>query len=253
MAIYNSNLPYDYDIPYNEGDTIVLVGSTQFALDSGDNNASAGASVILTTTEFLLEALPTAAGGGDSVEVETKEFSITSGIDYYLFEVIEFSGEPVPTAHMEDAQKLDADAYIELFQIVLSDGINKLYLKMDHDVTWQGNDYEGTGIKLDGVASHASEEVSRPNLTLFNPEGVYSSLIDDGLLDGARVIRYRVLKDDVENDRPIYRVQQWKISRISGVKRGVITTELRDLVDGQTFMVPYRMFIPPEFPTVSIQ
>ena len=180
------------------------------------------------------------------------DFILRSGANRFGYSVIKFSGEPVPVEHMEDAQKLEADAYIDLFQIVLSDRTSKLYLKMNHDVTWQGNTYEGTGIKIDGVATYASEEVSRPKLSIFNPEGVYSALVDDGLLDGAKVIRYRVLKEDVDNDRPIYRAQQWKISRVSDLRVGAIVFELRDLMDGQTFMVPYRMFIPPDFPTVSI-
>ena len=217
--------------------------------------ATTGVSNAIARSDSQIEGLGLTVGRtkyNKDVPVPKGNLILRSGANRFGYSVIKFSGEPVPLEHMEDAQKLEADAYIDLFQIVLSDKQTKLYLKMSHDVTWQGNHYEGTGIKIDGVATYASEEVSRPKLTLFNPEGVYSSLVDDGLLDGAKVVRYRVLKADIDNDRPIYRVQQWKVSRIADLRVGSIVVELRDLMDGQTFMVPYRMFIPPDFPTVSI-
>lgn len=123
---------------------------------------------------------------------------------------------------------------------------------MNKEVDWQGNTYESTAIKIDGVGRYADDEVARPKLSLFNPEGVYSSLVDQGLLDAATVVRYRVLKYDVDNDRPVYRRQQWKVSRIATISSNAIVLELRDLMDGQIFSVPGRMFIPPDFPTVGI-
>lgn len=252
MATYNNSTPYDFNQLFDEPGVTILVGSTSFDLVAPTPGHHAGKTFNVPVKEFLLTAFAPLGEAGASQIVPCTEFSLTPGADYFIVNVIKFSGEPVPEEHMADAQKLEADGYYDLFQIVLSDGVSKLYLKMDHDTEWQGNVYEGTGIKIEGVANHASEEVSRPKLTIFNPEGVYSSLVDDGLLDGAKIIRYRVLKYDVDNDRPVYRAQQWKVSRVASLRVGAINLELRDLLDGQTFMVPYRMFMPPDFPTVSI-
>jgi hypothetical protein len=187
------------------------------------------------------------------IMLPTTNFNFTSGIGYFVLELIEISGESVPAAHYEDSLKLEADGYVDLFQIILSDKSSVLYLKINKDTDWQGNTYEGTGIKIDGVGNYADETVSRPKLTMFNPNGVYSYLLDQGLLDGATVARYRVLKYHIDNDLPVYRRQQWKVSRIASVKNPQIVVELRDMLDGQNFTTPGRMFIPPDFPTVSLQ
>lgn len=190
--------------------------------------------------------------GQDIIVIPSLEFTLSFGIGFLNLEFIKFNGEPVPAEHVEDAQKLEADGYVDLFQIILSDKSSKIYLKINKDVDWQGNTYEGTGIQIDGVGTYSDDTTSRPKLTLFNPDGVFSSLLDQGLLDNATIVRYRVLKAHVDADLPIYRRQQWKVSRVASVKTPFIQLELRDMLDGQNFQVPGRMFIPPDFPTVSL-
>ena len=256
MARYNSSIPYDFPIEYDSADTVIVIGTTNFDLTTDAPEVSSGVSVGVDdefpAKSFILTAFAPLIVIGARVGVPHTHFGITSGAGLFIVEVVQFSGEPIPAAHMEDAQKLNADAYVELFQIHLSDKQSKVYLKINKDQSWQGHDYEGTGIKLEGVGTYSSEEVARPKLSIINPEGIYSSLVNEGLLDNARIVRYRVLKDDVDNDRPIYRVQQWRVSRIVTLTKGAIVVELRDLMDGQNFKVPYRMFMPPEFATVSI-
>lgn len=238
--------------------TVAAVGKTakKGVGSSTGTSTAAAASRAVARMSFNISGTSNVLGRSKFVwnkPVPITNFTLKSGANRFGYSVITFSGEPVPIEHMTDAQKLDnADAYVELFQIILSDKQTKIYMKLNHDVDWQGNTYEGTGIKLDGVGKYADDQVARPKLTLFNPEGVYSYLIDQGLLDGATIVRYRVLLDDVENDRPIYRRQQWKVSRVASVKIGYIGLELRDMMDGQNFTTPARMFIPPDFPTVSL-
>lgn len=184
--------------------------------------------------------------------VPTVYLNVKSSAGFYMLETVQFNGEPVPASHMEDGLKLDADGIVDLYQIILADNAGIIYLKKDHDVTWQGNHYEGTGVMLDGVAQHSDDEVSRPKFTIFNPNGVYSYLLDRGMLDFATVVRYRVLKEHIDYDLPIYRRQQWRVSRIASVKNPAITLELRDILDGQNYTTPARMFIPPDFPLVSL-
>lgn len=180
------------------------------------------------------------------------ELSMNYGAGFYKVEVIQTTSGSAPASHIKDSKELEGDAYVDLFEITLADKSTRLFFKKDKDGTYQGNTYEGTGIKLDGVAKYADDEVARPKLSLFNPDGVFSSLVDKHLLDSAQITRIRVLKDDFDNDRPVYRRQRWRVSRVATVKKGVIGLELRDMLDGQNFLTPGRMFIPPDFPAVSI-
>lgn len=189
---------------------------------------------------------------GKNLQIPVRNFIVTNGILYYKLSTVKFTGEPVPAEHLKDALKLDGDAYVDLFQIILSNKQSILYFTMNKTKDWQGHTYEGNGIKLEGVGNYADDEVSRPKLSLWNPEGIYSYLVDEGLLDSATIVRYRVLKEHIDADLPIYRRQQWKVSRIASLRKGLIGVELRDMLDGQLFMTPGRMFIPPDFPTVSL-
>ena len=189
-----------------------------------------------------------------TVSVNTKNFIFTAGTcNVYRLKMIKFSGGEVPLEHIQDAKKLDADAIIDLYEITLSDKSTKIYLKSNNSVTWQGNLFEGTGINLSGVGSHSDDETARPKLTLYNPQGVYSYLIDRGLLDNSIIKRIRVLKVHLDSDSPISRSQQWRVSRVASLRKNIIALELRDMLDGQFFQTPARMFIPPEFPQVSLK
>lgn len=157
-----------------------------------------------------------------------------------------------PESHVEDSQKLEADAIVDLFEITLNDTVTKIYMKMNSTVDYQGKTYQGTLIKIDGVASYADDQVSRPKLSVWNPEGVFSSFIDQGLLDNGRVKRIRVLKEHLDNNVNISRTQQWRITRVASNVKPIIVLELRDMLDGQMFLTPARMFIPPTFPVVSL-
>lgn len=182
------------------------------------------------------------------------DFTVTDGtIGVYKLQVVSWTGGSAPIEHIEDSKKLEAEGYVDLYQIILSDKATIIYIKDNNDVTWQGNLYEGTGVKLSGVASYSDDQTSRPQLSLFNPEGVYSSLIDEGLLDNATVIRTRVLQTHINSDEPISRSQQWRVSRIASLTKNTIALEMRDMMDGQFFLTPGRMFIPPDFPQVSLR
>lgn len=156
------------------------------------------------------------------------------------------------TTHEEDSHKLQGDAYVDLFQIELTDGA-VLYLKQNNTVTWQGDEYEGYGLKIEGVSRNAGDETPRPKLHLANPEGVFSAVVRAGRLDNALVKRLRVLKSDIETNTNLYREESWRVRRVSQVTREYIVLDLRDQLDGQFFLTPARMFIPPEFPQVTLK
>lgn len=204
------------------------------------------------TFGFTIEKPVTEIDTGANIKIPTMDFILSFGIGYYKIKLLECNGVSFPADHIADSKKLDADAYIELFQIILPDNNGSLYLKINQSADWQGNTYEGTGIEITGVGNYADDQVSRPQLNLFNPEGVFSSLVNDGILENATVVRLRVLKDHFDQDLPVYRRQQWKVSRIAGVQKNLITLELRTVLDGPNFQSPSRMFIPPDFPMVNL-
>jgi len=185
-----------------------------------------------------------------SVPAPQREYEAFGGL--YEVLIINTGAMDVPAEQFADAKKLEADAYVDLFEIILNDKATKIRIKLNDDRNWQGHDYTGTGVRIEGVGSYADDQTSRPTFTLANPASVFSAPVGDGLLENGVVIRYRILKVHLDADLPIYRRQQWRISRVATVKSGFIGLELRDMLDGQQFLVPGRMFIPPDFPAVSL-
>ena len=173
----------------------------------------------------------------------------------------------MPEDQLEDAQKLIADGIIQLYEIILANE-SVIRLKQDNSVTWNGENWFGIPILFEGYSSAQGNSYSRPTLSIANPDVVnntddkvystYSSLTQPqegypyGLLDRAIVNRYLVLYDDLVNDRPIYQKKTWIIWFIKSVNKNVIQVELRNPMDGVNFDVPARMYIPPEFPFVTL-
>lgn len=163
----------------------------------------------------------------------------------------------IPEEQLLDAQKLVADGIVQLYEIRLANG-TYLHLKQDNSVRWNGYDWQGIPILFEGYSSAQADSYARPTLSIANPDGVYSSAViptEDcpyGLLDRAVVNRYLVLYDDVVNNRPIYQKKTWIIWFIKTINKNVIQVELRNPMDGVNFDVPARMYIPPEFPFVTL-
>lgn len=157
-----------------------------------------------------------------------------------------------PAGHVEDAQLLVADGYVELFQIDLYTG-SSVYLKTDHTETWNGNVWEGVSLKMTGVAKFADDQVSRPTFQIQNPMGSFSPFASEGAFDGAFVTRYRVLYADLQAGLPIYTSQVWQVNRIVGLTKDSLTVELRSFSDSPVFIIPGATFSPPKFPVVSVR
>jgi phage-related protein len=125
--------------------------------------------------------------------------------------------------------------------------------KTDNTVTWQGQLYEGMATRMTGDTRSADGEESRPILQVMNPFGIFNKAALQGQLDQATVIRRRVLRDHVEKDVNISEQRMWYVGRIRELISGQsITFELRNMTEGANFQVPCRMFIPPEFPMVTL-
>ena len=158
----------------------------------------------------------------------------------------------IPQVHATDAVSLTADGIVELFHIILYPGTTHLYLKDNDNVTWNGNVYEGIPIQLRGTGSSADATVVRPTLNIFNPNAMFSAQVASGTIEGAEVIRYRVLRSNLSASTPIFIQHSWRVIRVSQLTRYNISLELREDIDGPNFLTPARMYMPPEFPSVTI-
>lgn len=166
----------------------------------------------------------------------------------------------VPVEHIDDALKLDADAYVNLFEIQLyPSGV--MYMCPERDITWQGNDYKVWGMRLTGVSTNADDQTARPKLSLANftyddqgepVKGIFSSLNAQEAVEGATIIRRRVLKTNAENNVNVKQEQRWKVSRVASERPDLVVLELRNTLDGPRFTLPARKFNPPEFSQVKL-
>ena len=158
-----------------------------------------------------------------------------------------------PVSHLQEAQKLTADALVDLYTIQLKNLPVVFRFKNDNTVTWQGNVYEGMASRITGDDRSADGEESRPVLQVMNPFGIFNSAAVKGQLDLATVTRRRVLSQHIASNANIFEQRMWYVGRIRELISGQsISLELRNMTEGANFQIPCRMFIPPEFPMVSL-
>ncbi len=158
----------------------------------------------------------------------------------------------LPVSHLEENEKLEAQAYIDLFQLEFRVG-GTFYMTKNLDRVWQGNVYTGWSLNLSDVSFYSTEEKSRPTFTAANPSGIFSPFIQDGSFNRAELRRYRILKEDLDGDNNIYQLQTFLLWNPKNNNRNAISVELRSPSDGQQFNLPARRFMPPEFSFVSLR
>ncbi len=160
-----------------------------------------------------------------------------------------------PQTHLEEGQKLTADALVDLFEMTL---INGSFVRFRDGppggtTTYGGKVYEHIPLKFSGMSQSADEEKSRPTLTAFNPSGIWNKYAKQGLFEKGSVINYRVLRAHLDANVQIFATRIWYIGRVpSTVANQGLTIELRSLGDGPQQLIPVRMYAPPEFPFVTL-
>ncbi len=157
----------------------------------------------------------------------------------------------IPQSHRENNEKLVSDGYVHLFEIKLRNG-EYLYFKENNTVKWQGRTWTGIPMAFEGYSSASGETLSRPTLSIANPEGSFSTFIRDGILLRSVITRYSVLYQDILNDNNIYQKKVWVAWNVPQLTRDMLQLELRNPMDGVNFDVPARMYLPPEFPSVTL-
>jgi phage-related protein len=158
-------------------------------------------------------------------------------------------------AHRTEATKLDAQGYAQLIRIRMFPVAQPeilVYLSPTNTVTWQGATWTSHACLVSDTRQDVTGESSRPKFTVFNPGGIFTQYIHDEYMDGAEIIRYRILADHLTGNINSYLKNTWRVSKVLAVGSASATFELRDAFDGQFFSLPGRAFYPPEFTSVSL-
>lgn len=158
----------------------------------------------------------------------------------------------VPVSIINDAFNLDGKGMAFLYKIVLSD-LTTFCLSPKRSWSWQGDTYEEVPCHMTGFARYADGKMSRPKFSVVNPNGMFTSYVNTGALEGAKVTRHRILIDDLQADNNLALSQTLRVSRVASVTKQLIVLELRGALDGANFKLPERTFNPPEFPHVSLR
>lgn len=158
-----------------------------------------------------------------------------------------------PVSHKQEAQKLTADALVDLYTITLKNLPVVFRFKNDNEVTWMGLKFEGMACRMTGDSRTADGEESRPMIQIMNPLGVFNSAAVKGQLDQAIVKRQRVLGRHITGNVNIFDQRMWYVGRVRELISGQsISFDLRNMTEGANFQIPARMFTPPEFPMVTL-
>lgn len=166
----------------------------------------------------------------------------------------------VPSSHVDEGLKLTADGEVILYEIALKNvpngGRAVVYFRdgpMGTNTTWNRKTYDHLACQFSGYQRSAEDEKNRPTLRLMNPVGIFNEAASAGRFDGAILTKYTVLRNHLERNLPIADNELWFIGRVKELISGQsISFELRALSDGPDQLIPARMFIPPEFPFVTL-
>lgn len=162
--------------------------------------------------------------------------------------------EDIPGSISDSVYELEPGALVELFMLELQDvGDTIIYLQAHKEVTWQGNVYVSLPCNITGVSQSVDGEKSRPKFTVANPQSLFSSQVQNGALDNALLTQYKIMKADLDLDLDVKMSSIWRVTRIPSMNFKALTMELRTALDGPSFKVPARTFIPPFFPHVSLR
>lgn len=160
----------------------------------------------------------------------------------------------LPISQRFDAFELESKGLREFYKIEFLDANETvLYLTPHNEVVWLGHKWEFLPCKIAGNAKNSNGEVSRPKLSIVNPQGRWSQAIETGLSDGAMITMYRTLLSDMEAGVAAYSKAVWIMSKVVSLTKDLAVFELRSTLDGASYQLPARSFYPPDFPTVSLQ
>ena len=172
-------------------------------------------------------------------------------------------------------QNADAKTTVELFDFELNTaqhGETTIYRftntknELGNDIVWQGNTYTAIPIKAEGYEATGQGTLPRPNISVSNLLGTFTTLIallPDGL-EGCKVTRTRTLSmfldavnftggsnSDADPTSYFRPRDIYFIDRKSIENRDVISYEMCSAFDLAGVRLPKRQILPDEFPAVG--
>jgi phage-related protein len=157
-----------------------------------------------------------------------------------------------PLTHVEEAMKLSADGYVDLWEMQLHGSATVVRFWNGATKTWQGQSYEQLACQMVGDSLSADGKLSRPTLNVVNPAKILGSFAAQGLFDLAVVTRKRLLQADFQNNVNAFQPNIWIVGRVVAVTAQVLTLELRQTTDMPIWLTPRRTYQPPDFPFVTL-
>ncbi len=160
----------------------------------------------------------------------------------------------LPISQQFDAFELESKGIREFYKLEFLDGEEfTMYLSPHNEYDWLDHTWNFLACKISESAQNSTGEQSRPKFSIVNPNGLFSTLIEQGKTDGALVTRYRILLSDLEAGVNAYVKHIWVLSKVVSLNKDSAIFELRSSMDGAFFDLPARSFYPPDFPTVSLR
>lgn len=160
----------------------------------------------------------------------------------------------IPTDMRSTAQELSPDAIVSLFKLDLTTTTpTTIYFTPHKEVTYLGVTYSEIPCTMTAMEQDSQGRANRPKFTFANPSGIFTSSIQQGVMNNAALTRYRILKADVDANINAKVTEKFFVSKILMVNKDMVSVELRDVFDGHMFKFPARAYFPPEFPNVSLQ
>ncbi len=160
----------------------------------------------------------------------------------------------LPISQQFDAFELESKGLREFYKLDFLEGENvSLFLSPHNEYDWLGETWNHLPCKISESSQNSTGEQSRPKFTIMNPNGLFSTLIEQGKTDGALVTRYRILLSDLQSGVNAYVKNIWVLSKVVSLNKDTAVFELRSSMDGAFFDLPARSFYPPDFPTVSLR
>jgi lambda family phage minor tail protein L len=156
-----------------------------------------------------------------------------------------------PLSHHVDALELEGQAEVDLWEIVLNDGLTVFRFRNGPSVTWQSDLYENLPIAIGGEEHNSDDKQARPALRIYNPKSIFGPYAMQKAFDLALVTRRRVLGVNLAANANIFEPSIWVVRRVVNVTSQMLHLELSSPLDGPSLMVPHRTYVPPDFPSVS--
>ncbi len=160
----------------------------------------------------------------------------------------------LPTGIKTTAQDLSPDAIVSLYKLVLTNGSTptEIYFTPHKQLTWLGDTYSEIPCTMTQMEQDSQGRANRPKFSFANPGGIFTSAIQQGVLNNAQLTRFRVLKADLDANINAKVTEKFFVSKIVMMNKDMVSVELRDVFDGHMFKFPARAYYPPEFPNVSL-